>query len=71
MAESIEATDLAARLRRLADDLVDVGEDIVRVGEHGDMADTGHYLVGCGECARAWADVIDKPKHECLAESDA
>jgi hypothetical protein len=59
MAESIEAADLAARLRRLADELVDVGEDMVRIGEHGDLADTGHYLVGyVGKCVLLWADVI-------------
>jgi hypothetical protein len=46
MAESIEATDLAARLRRLADELVDVGE-------HGNLAGAGHYLVGCGEWSRS------------------
>jgi hypothetical protein len=68
MAESIEAADLAARLRRLADDLVDVGEDMVRIGEHGDLADAGHYLVGCGEWSRSWADVIEG-RHEPLAES--
>lgn len=65
---NIEAADLAARLRRLADELVDVGWDMVRIGEHGDLADTGHYLVGCGYCARSWADVIEG-RHEPLAES--
>jgi hypothetical protein len=58
MAESIEAADLAARLRRLADELVDVGWDMVRIGEHGDLADAGHYLVDCGGWVRAGADVI-------------
>jgi hypothetical protein len=71
MAEFTDSAALAARIRRLADELVDVGEDMVRMGEHGAVVDTGHYLIGCGECARAWASVIDKPAHEHLAEPAA
>jgi hypothetical protein len=54
---------LAARLRLLADELVAVGEDMVRIGEHGDMADAGHYLLGVGECTLAWDRVISGDRH--------
>jgi hypothetical protein len=65
MAEVIDPSDLAARLRRLADDLVDVGQDMVRIGDHGDhggFAETGNYLSGyVSQCVLSWADVIDRP----------
>jgi hypothetical protein len=60
MAESIEATDLAARLRRLADELVAVGEDMVEAGGYGGcMAERGGELVGAGLMVREWVAAID------------
>jgi hypothetical protein len=67
----VDAASLAGRLRRLADELVDVGQDMVRIGEFGSVAEGGGDLVGMADVVLAWADVIDKPKHERLAESDA
>jgi hypothetical protein len=64
MAELTDSAELAARLRRLADELVDVGEDMVWLGEHGEMADAGHYLARyVGKCVLLWADSIDGNRH--------
>jgi hypothetical protein len=67
----VDAASLAGRLRRLADELVDVGQDMARIGEFGSVAEGGGDLVRMAGVVLAWADVIDGPKHERLAESDA
>jgi hypothetical protein len=57
MAESIEAADLAARLRRLADELVDVGWDMAAYREQWGLY-AAESLADCGGWVRAGADVI-------------
>jgi hypothetical protein len=72
MAESIEAADLAARLRRLADDMRDVGEDMVDLGGFGGcMAEHGVELIGAAGMALDWAEAIHSGRDEPLAKSDA
>jgi hypothetical protein len=64
MAELTDSAALAARLRLMADELVDVGQAMVRIGEDGEMVDAGHYLARyVGKCVLLWADAIDGDRH--------